>query len=263
MTYIYLALAAFSVGWFANRMIGDKQRSQEAREYRDRGYSDAISSIRSSDWNKALFHLSLSIGRAPSFEAYDALGTVWGRLKRWDLAAEAYRRARNLAGYGPGSPYDKSRECIPNSEEVCRLFEQESLAHARDFNWEFAYLRSREALHLIREGRIPTYLSHGDGESWIRMIHMVATIQFLEREEAISVAKEDAYWILENSGVPGYKELAHIVVEKPSDFQQLRALLLQYWSTYDGAIRQEGPIISEPSKMRGSSTGCCTPSLSQ
>lgn len=246
MTYIYFILLAIAACWLVKRIIDNKQRLNAEQEYRDREYADAVSAINNGDWELALSHLCLSIGRCPSFDAYNALGVVWERLERYDLAAEAFRHARNLAGYGPGSPYACSKDRIPNPEEVCQFFQQESLAHARDSNWKFAYLRSREALYLIREGQLPRYIEYGDCESWIRLIHMLAAVQFLEGAEGIYSAEEDANWILANSRVSGYEKLARIVIEGLIDLSKLRLRLLEEWREYDKTIGRKSPIISEP-----------------
>lgn len=246
MRYVFLILVAIAGCWVAKEIIGRKQRTKADQEYRKKEYVDAVSAIRSGDWEVALSHLCLSIGRRPSSEAYNALGTVWGCLERWDLAADAFRRARYLAGYGPGSPYPPSRDRIPHPDEVCEFFQRESHAHARDSNWEFAYIRSREALYLIREGRLPRYIEYGDCESWIRLVHMLAAVQFLEGSEAISSAGEDANWILANSRVSGYERLARIVIDGLNDLSKLRPHLFQEWRELDDSFRRKGTIISEP-----------------
>ena len=171
-------------------------------------------------------------------------GIVWGSLERWNLAAEAFRQARNLAGYGPASPYPLS-DRIPNPDEVCEFFHRESHAHARDSNWEFAYIRSREALYLIREGRLPGYIEYGVCESWIRLVHMVAAIEFVEGSELISTAQEDANWIVANSRVAEYEMLARIVINGLNDLAKLRPHLFQAWRKYDDSILREYPIIVE------------------
>ena len=188
------------------------------------------------------FHiLACPLEGVPSLTAYHTLGIVWGSLERWDLAADSFYRGVCLARgsnfyHYPGHP----------EESVCEFYARESLSHARSLNWEFAYLRSREALYLIREGRLPRYVEFGDCESWLRLIRMVAAVQFLEENEALSSAQEDAKWILENSRVSGYDMLATIVIGNLADFSTLRSLLLQEWQDYDESIRDRAPIIFDP-----------------
>lgn len=104
MTCIYI-LASIAAGWFGQKIIAGKQRAKADQEHSDSAYISAVSAIRVADWELALSHLGLSIGKCPSLTAYHALGTVWGLLNRWDLAAEAFYRGRRLAGGGPGRRY--------------------------------------------------------------------------------------------------------------------------------------------------------------
>jgi hypothetical protein len=241
MTYVYLILVGIAAGWLGQKIIAGKQRTKADQKYSDREYDNAISAVRDADWELALSHLGLSIGRCPSLTAYRTLGIVWGALKRWDLAADSFYRGICLArgpnfSHYPGYP----------EERVCEFYARESLSHARSSNWEFAYLRSREALDLIREGLLPRDVESGDCESWLRLIRMVAAVQFLEENEALSSAQEDAKWILANSRVSGYDRLANIVLCNLADFSTLRSLLLQEWQDHDESIRDRVPIIFDP-----------------
>lgn len=234
MYYILVFLFGLLGGYLGNKI----KRIKTDKEYQKNEYAIGITAIKEGNWYLALWHLFLSIGRLPSFEAYNSLGIVWSRLKRWDCAAEAFRCARHLAGYG----LDK----IPYPEEVCELFNKEAEAHARGSQWEFAYIRSREALYLIREGQLPRYVEYGDCESWLRLVRMVAAVKYLKMEEAVTSAQEDANWILAKSRVSGYKKLANIVLINLNDFSTMQQLLIHEWKDYDKSIRSRPPIVIDP-----------------
>ena len=187
-------------------ILGRKQRTKTDQEYRNGQYVAAVSAIKSGDWEVALSHLCLSIGRSPSFTAYNAPGHCLGIFRTVESRSRGFSKSHFSAGDGPASPYPLS-DRIPNPDEVCEFFHRESHGHARDSNWEFAYILSREALYLIREGRLPGYIEYGDCESWIRLVHMVAAIEFVEGSELISTAQEDANWIVANSRVAEYEML--------------------------------------------------------
>ena len=240
MTITYCIMASLVVGWLINRFDSISQRQKEAAK----AYELAISFIKATDWHMALFHLSKSIGKYPACVAYEALGIVWGHFERWNAAADAYRDARVIVERETGILFSNQKKLYNSSSElICRLFECEARSYARNSSWEFAYRRSSAALCNIREDRIPRYTNYGDGESWLRSIHMVAAIQFLPNNEALSKAKEDAEWILKNSLVTEDKYLADYIVNSLLDITQLREQLLEKWLSLDIPKRNKAPFI--------------------
>lgn len=242
MTYPYFIVAVIIVGYLLLILGRSRDKAKADMRVSERHYAYAVSLVQQGDFEEAIMYLGLSIGTRPSHEAYNTLGHVWGSLDRWDLAADAFSHARGFAGYGPDNP-NISRDSIDHPEEVCRYFLEEASAYARDSNWEFAYMRSQTVLDLIQAGQLPRYIDEGDCESWIRVVHMLAAVQFLKGREAISAAKKDANWLLENSKVTRCERLANVLINGPQKLSELRPRILEAWREYDKDNRRRGMIV--------------------
>lgn len=237
MEFALCFIAGMCVGGVCGVAYVRRRSDVQAISKMDSAYRRAVDAVRSGDWLAALAFVSESLGNKPSHEAYNLLGTVWTRCQRYSSAAEAFRMARHMAGYGPSAPRGV---LIPDA--VAQYFHAEATAHARNGDWEFAYLRVREALHLMSQRRLPRFIEFGDCESWTRMIRMVGAINHLERGEARAVSMEDADWILRESKVGGFANVAETVMEtseKPSD--QWKQAVNTAWEELDKA-RRETPI---------------------
>ena len=81
--------------------LGRKQRTKTDQEDRNGQYVAAVSAIRSGDWEVALSHLCLSIGRSPSFTAYNAPGHCLGIFRTVESRSRGF------------SPSEKSRWLRP------------------------------------------------------------------------------------------------------------------------------------------------------
>ena len=231
---VLIAGLGFGLGF----VLAARRQASLSRTRSGRTYSYAVSAYRHRDWTLALSFASESIGQKPSHEGYNLLGSVWGQLERYEEAAQAFFDARHSVGYGP-----QITEGFSLRQEVCFYFTEESLAFARDRNWEFAFIRANDALSLIAEGRLVRYGEFGDYESWLRMTRLVAAVNHLKGEAAVRVAIEDAHWLLKHSSVSGYSLIADLVDSSASDPKLMRSKVTEEWLRYDLPRRKAGVII--------------------
>lgn len=232
LTFFCLGVG-FALGWIA---CASRRRNLEFKESQ-RIYSEAVAQAKAGQWVYSLALFGEALGHYNSHSILDAIGAVWNQLGHYSLAADAYRRARHLVWNLPHSRSATLRNRT-NAELAADFYARESLAYARDGNWEFAYLRSHIALQMIEDNLLPRWVEYGDCESWLHLTRLVAALNHLPPDEALASAKADALWLTTNSHVSGYSRLAALALEdKPYDV--VKTTLTAAWIEDDRSKRQE------------------------
>jgi len=170
-------LGAYGFGWW---MAKRKSRTA-ALATSQHLYREALGWAKDGDWVLSLVILGEASGAVESHEIYNAMAVAWTNLGRYDLAAEAYRKARTTLWRQ--SPDLKHRA---TAEQVCEHFYQESLAFARHGNWEFAFLRANEAIRMIENEMLPRWSEYGDCESWLRLVRLISAMHYLKGSDALA-----------------------------------------------------------------------------
>jgi hypothetical protein len=227
---------AYGVGW----LMAKRKSKTTAHETSQQLYEEAIGWAKGGDWVLSLVLLAKASGMVESHEIYNAMAIAWTNLACFDLAGEAYRKARHtiwqpslrsaINGVGPKQPAP--------AQQVCEYFYHESLALARHGSWEFAFLRSNEAIKMIEEQILPRWTEYGDCESWLRLIRLISAMHYLQGSDALTHIESDAQWLLKHSRVEGYAEVAMIALSKESPLSTIRDNLMAAWRRYDERQRQ-------------------------
>ncbi len=176
----------------------------------------------------AIFALGVAIGANPQPEIYQFLGHLYSAKEEFEKAAIAYCDGRWLVESELGLLPAR----IP--ETVTGFLYDEALAYLRADNWEFARIRSQRALSDIEFGRAVRYSSHGDSESWLRLIRMIAALQ--ENFDLCS-AQADASWLKEKSIVEGYSDIYIPVLSATQTDTRTAKVVLERWKRYDSQRR--------------------------
>jgi hypothetical protein len=234
---------AYGFGW----SMAKRKNKIAAHETSQRLYEEAIGWAKDGAWVLSLVLLGKASGAVESHEIYNAMAVAWTNLARYDLAAEAYRNARHtiwqpslrssIDGVGP--------KHAATAQQVCEYFYDESLALARHGSWEFAFLRSNEAIKMIEKQMLPRWTEYGDCESWLRLVRLISAMHYVKGADTLKCVESDAQWLLKHSRVEGYTEMAMMALSKEGSLSTTRDNLVAVWRRNDERRRQSVRFMEE------------------
>ncbi len=178
-----------ALGYFLCIFKINKDNKRRAAEF----YKISAESFYDNLFAYALFTIGKSIIIKEHHQSYNLLGHIYEKLGLHDLEAEAFYQARRFIFNNSSLTTEKY------NQDVTYYFYRESLAYTKANNWEFAYLRSNNAVNMIQSKKLPIYVDDKNIEVELRIIRMISSLHFFSGKEAFEKSQIDAYWLKENS----------------------------------------------------------------
>jgi hypothetical protein len=225
---VILGAVSVFVWWQLQQANHAKARHDEARLQLKVALSCAID-----DPTSALHHASLSAGIHASYEAWYIVGLLLSNIGSFNLASSAFHEAKHIAD----DWNNRGRTSRPDLSAHAR--EREAVTYARECNWEFAWLRSADALDLVSARKLPAEVDGKSIEFRLRLIRLIAAINspdetnrkyVLDDVDEILAAgieqRADSDWRFEG-------ERACMCVLKIDDPEERRAAATSAWDRLD------------------------------
>lgn len=190
-------------------------RDIKARQLREDSLKAAESFASSGMPLDALYSLSHLVDYRKDPRIPAMVGKILDLLKRPDLAALAYGDARSLC-YGPNCPYI-GLSIYHNMAST--YFWMEAYAFASAENWEFAFLRSNQALYEIERGKFPRMNGNHDIESSLRVVRMMSAPLTSKIDKKHDLARSDAKWIIMHSKAEDDRNLAISILNSMNNLE--------------------------------------------
>ena len=208
--HFYLLLAiiilSFFIGWFSYRQYLIKIKKAKAKNL----YRVSYLLYENGSYVNSLRLVGEAIGNSPHREMFNLLGHVYDKLQMFNEEADAFHDAiRYYTGKYIFWPefYDQA---------MTFYWYRESFAYIKSENWELAYLRSNEALSLIRSKKIPSIVDEKNFEQELVAIRMVSSLYYFKGKDAFEKTRADALWLQMNSPDHLLRDLSKNLSEMPT-----------------------------------------------
>jgi tetratricopeptide (TPR) repeat protein len=209
---LWTGIALTGVGAFVGWTVFS-QREQQRRFVKSKYWYEAALGLREAgSTHDALVAAARAAGEFADHSAPDALvAQLLEDLGQYSTAIAAWSRARH---------------CPATSRDWhLYYYYRECQGFLRADNWEFAFLRSRDAIGLIETKHLPSSLDDLHCEAELRALHMVAALHHLRGSEAWHAAREQGAWLAANARDPRLQQLGKSIASADDARQHLAANL--------------------------------------
>lgn len=230
---LIIASFIYTVYYFCKKRFVNSLKEQSTFYYKS-----AVQHYKNDKYLFCLCDLYQSIGSYKNHQAFNFLGIVWGHLDNYYMSAECYFEAFLLTGLAFDSYKFFNANMIYSPELAVTYLQQESTAHLRNNNWEFAFLRSNHAIELIVNKKAPRFVEYGDCESWLRLNRLVAAAQLVFNstdpiQKYIDSLEIDALWLKYNCRVLGYDHIIESLFDDNRQLCEKSKIIYSRWLDYD------------------------------
>jgi len=201
-----IIILSFLIGWFSYRQYLIKIKKAKAKNL----YRDAYLLYENESYGNSLRLIGEAIGNSPHREMFNLLGHIYDKLQLFNEEADSFHDARCFYT----GKYSINSEFY--DQDMTFYFYRESFAYMKFEDWEFAYLRSNEALGLIRSKKIPSIVDEKNFEQELVAIRMVSSLYHFKSKDAFEKTKADALWLQMNSPDNLLRDLSKNLSEMPT-----------------------------------------------
>jgi hypothetical protein len=189
-------ITVFMVCWW----FFSKREQRRRFDVSKHAYEEAVALREAGDHLMALVAAAKSVGGyCHSHPAHNLLGDLLEKLGNPAGAASEWRAARHQPG-------------VSADWEVYYYY-REARAFVEADNWEFAFLRSRDAILFVGKGDLPSVVDDIECEAQLRAIHMYAALHHLRGSEALAQARAQATWLKERAKDSSLRDLGRTLDE--------------------------------------------------
>jgi hypothetical protein len=205
-----VVVAAYALGVYVTKKKERKRRGIACQQL----YQEALNCHNGSLPIQALMIASHALGEMDRHECYNIIGATLDQMKDFSESSTYWRHARVAA-----------RQQDPDSQVY--YYYREVRSFMRDSNYEFAHLRSKNAIALIASVSIPlprdavTYYHH------LRAFHMISALNHLHGMQAWETARVDAQWLQANAEDLSLKDLASSIARADGARQTITEAMMQ------------------------------------
>ncbi|HXF48822.1 MAG TPA: hypothetical protein VNL73_05290 [Verrucomicrobiae bacterium] len=183
---LLLVMAFASAGIFLlGRWFSSKKDRRQRFESSKKLYEEAYLLHKEGRKTEALVIASRALGEFETHETCNLIGHIVEELGEHRAASSFWSKAR----WCPGVPPDWK----------VYYYYREARAFEKEKNWEFALLRSRDAITMVEKGHLPAEVNGVNYEEQLRAILMYASLNHLHGSEGWEAAKQQAEWLKKNA----------------------------------------------------------------
>ncbi|MBI2118896.1 MAG: hypothetical protein HYT97_04635 [Elusimicrobia bacterium] len=201
-----ISVGLIILGYILGRKHLHKIHLEEKFKTAKSRYDQANMIFKCGNYIEAIHYASalIDLNMAISIDAWIVIGVAYAKLEKYGNASEALDQAFFL-----GKQYKINRK------DLLYLYHDSALNHLKNNNWEFVYLRAREAITYLANNPLQQSENNMEIEERLKMFKILGAFMFLSINEKVEQVKDEINWILGNSSNTRNKNFIQILLKYP------------------------------------------------